>query len=266
MLLALVVHLSLAQSAEPPRGAGVQVGLAPVVAPIPVGPTQHWGSELFVGLRIVEGLTLSMRGQWSWLLVPGPVMACPGGSGLCQAPGAQGPFLRGGGFATLEYAPLRAALSKGLVLEVAALVGVGAFTSEVVLRGATQRADGSTAPPSTAPTEVRPGFLGGLSARLVAGRFFVRLELRDLVASGAVPSVAGCSADDLSLLESARQGGRPVNGASVSLACRAERFDGTSPDGERRADDLPLALSLVQTPAPALVHVVTANLAVGLSF
>lgn len=143
MLLAFIVHLSLAQPSESPRGAGVQVGLAPVVAPIPVGPTQHWGSELFVGLRIVDRLTLSMRGQWNWLLVPGPVMACPGGSGLCQAPGAQGPFLRGGGFATLEYAPLRAQLSRALQFEVAAVVGLGAFSSELVLRGEVQRPDGT---------------------------------------------------------------------------------------------------------------------------
>jgi hypothetical protein len=265
MLLAFIVHLSLAQPAEPPRGAGVQVGLAPVVAPIPLGPTQHWGSELFVGLRIVDRLTLSMRGQWNWLLVPGAVLACPGG-GLCQQPGAQGPFLRGGGFATLEYAPLRTSLSAALQLEVAAVAGVGAFTSEVVLRDARQRPDGTTALASTAPTDVRPGVLAGLSARLVAGRFFVRLEVRDLIASGAVSSVAGCSGEDLSLMDTARREGRPVNGASFSLACRAERFEGTSADGERLADEVPLALSLVRTPAPPLVHVVTANVAVGLSF
>jgi hypothetical protein len=67
-------------------------------------------------------------------------------------------------------------------------------------------------------------------------------------------------------MDTARREGRPVNGASFSLTCRPERFEGTTADGERLADEVPLALSLVRAPAPPLVHVVTANVAVGLSF
>lgn len=94
----------------------------------------------------------------------------------------------------------------------------------------------------------------------------MKLELRDVVASGAVSSVNGCSLDDLTALDVELRAARPLSSATVGTACRVERFDGTTAEGERRANDLPLALGLVRTPASGLVHVVTANLAVGLSF
>lgn len=94
----------------------------------------------------------------------------------------------------------------------------------------------------------------------------VRLEVDDLVMAGSVDRVNGCSEADLKNMDIALRGGSSLATASVSSSCNPASFSGTSTDGRRRSDDVPIAFAAVKQPAAATHHVVTFNLGLGVTF
>ncbi len=103
----------------------------------------------------------------------------------------------------------------------------------------------------------------GAGFRVLLGeRFAVRLEVRDTVYTAKVDQVNGCDVNDLTALDTAIRQGRQdlaaVPGLSASCQSRGvPYFSSTHSEGYQHRGDVPLALSLVNTPSSDVLNLVS---------
>jgi hypothetical protein len=129
----------------------------------------------------------------------------------------------------------------------------------------------------TPPVDARPaifmstGLRAGLGASVGLGvriipllRVVVEVQYQAIPAN--VSQVAGCDEADLLAMDLELRAGRDPSVATVKVACSAERFSGVDENGRRRANEVPLALNLVRSPAGEIAHRFSPMVGIELAF
>ena len=159
-----------------------------------------------------------------------------------------------GALMTVEVTPFQGSLGSKVVRFSAGLfggAGVGGTKHQL-------KPENTSGPATFGDTGVRPLVALGAGFRIQYGKHFtVRLEVRDLVYSGRIESVNGCSAADLAALNRAQYSGRLD---ALSNACDLGTFAG------KRENDVPLANNLTKSPTNELVQNIGLQLGVGFVF
>lgn len=144
----------------------------------------------------------------------------------------------------------------------------GAVSTRAQLKPQSVKQDGSSSPPTSGDTGLRPTLGVGVGVHFeFLERFSARLEVRQLAIPGRTNSVNGCDANDLRAIDNALRAGNPVAAATTSAGCRVETFDGTAPEtGLRRSNDVPIALGLVRNSGSLFQSYLLAQVSVGVTF
>lgn len=255
LLVALGLVPSLSLAAEEPRDP-------PVVEAKPPARLRRWQLSLdpFVPTLGGKAVTLGSALRGSFEIV--------GGFGLTASVGAN--WLRLGGDLGSP--------GEVLVTDFAGLLGVqfaptfGRF-HPFVRAGALLVASSHLMTP---PVDARPavflstGLRAGLGASVGLGvriipllRVVVEVQYQAIPAN--VSQVAGCDEADLLAMDLELRAGRDPSAAAVKSACSQERFSGRDENADRRAN-VPLALSLVRTPAGEFAHRFSPMVGIELAF
>jgi outer membrane beta-barrel protein len=215
--------------------------------------TQHDGTGGALLYHLQERLSVRVFGQYDWYAEESGFNAELVSKVHEEAQAASSLLLRWGLVAGVEVAPLygKFAFYDSLVrfsVVLDAGAGVGQTRHQL-------KPGNSAGPASYGDTGAR--FLGNIGGgfRFQFGRHFAfRLELQDLVYTARVDRVNGCNLSDLTALSNARTAGQPLGSASVGGGCKVSDFEGTDASGRARADDIPLATTLVSTPSSDVLN------------
>ena len=215
--------------------------------------TQHDGTAAALLFHLQERLGLRVFGQYNWHAEESGFNAELVSNVHEEAQAATSLLLRWGVVGGVEVAPLygKFAFYDSLV-RFSVLLDAGAGVGKT----RHQLKPGNSAGAATyGDTGTR--FLGNVGGgfRFQFGQHFaLRLELQDLVYTARVDRVNGCSLSDLTSLSNARTAGQPLSSATVGGGCQVSDFEGNDSSGRARADDIPLAVSLVEKPSSDVLN------------
>lgn len=270
--LAVVVAASVARAADPeaPERWRVEVSLAPLSSQLNGVWVQHHGSGLQVSVVVASRFRLlaSVTHHWS-----------AGPSSLNLQADDNNTRIESEPFPRRMYLPQVALLGTELVLArgVAAPLAsshrfeltfqglLGAASSTIELKPVSLRADGSSSPATSGDAGLRPTAGVGLGLRFeFLERFSLRVDVRSLVFSERVTRVNGCDVQDLRSIDMSFRG---LSSRSVGPECRVDQFEGINPNtGASRVNDAPLALAHTRVSSPGLGALVSAQVALGVTF
>ncbi len=250
-----------APAPKPSRGVRHELTLYPAAVQVNQNFTQHTGVAASYTVHLSDGIGLFVTPLFNWRneneRPVGPTLQMDSGQTL----------LEWGGLVGTELSPLRGTIGTGSMqadLSLGIFAGIGAGKSRHLLKW-----DNLAGPATYGDAGAR--FLAsagaGLRARLW-DRLTLRLEVRDVGFSRATSTLNGCNENDLTEMDRVLRQGRTVDAARpvVSNGCRVETFEGTNQAGRNRSDDVPLALSVVKTPAAGVHHLVSVYAGAGFTF
>jgi outer membrane beta-barrel protein len=240
------------------RGRG-EVVLYPAAPQINGKFTQHFGTAASLVYHLHENFAFQLTPQFNWFNSESSFNQELINKVREQAQAATSLLLVYGLQGGVEVAPLygKFAFYEGTLAQFSLVLnaGAGIGNTRMQLRAA------NTAGPDTFGDAGFKflGSVGGGFRVLLGDRFALRLEVRDLVYTARVDSVDGCSGSDLSALNNwFRTGfgnGVPISSVTVGGGCQTQKFTGTDPKtGYAYAEDIPLALNLVQSPSSDVLN------------
>ncbi|MFT3707962.1 MAG: hypothetical protein QM817_09930 [Archangium sp.] len=263
--LAQPVGEEVVERGSPPAGIQprLELLLYPVRAQINPLYTNHVGSSGAVQLRLSDSFAFMISGGYDWFSSVSPFNAQLVENFRVEEQASQSLLWTWSTLAGVEVSPAFGQLrvgNSGTRFGLFLNGGLGAGGSRHQLIPATEL----RASPMYGDTGVR--FLGSLGAGLrvqLGERLTIRLEVRDVAASGAVSTVNGCSGADLRTIQRSFNLADDFESGSIGSSCRTDAFmDGSGPS---RLAGVSSALSLTQSNSQApLIHTVTA--ALGASF
>jgi outer membrane beta-barrel protein len=247
-----------------------EITLFPVAVQVNGKFTQHFGTMGQLTYHLQENFGLMITGGGNWFNTESSLNGELVAKARVEAQAASSLLWTWGVLGGVEVTPFYGKFSffEGTLAQFSIVLsgGVGIGSTRHQLKPENERMDGTVSPATYGDTGYR--FMAGLGAgfRLQLGqRFAFRLEVRDVVYTARVEQVNGCDRADLTAMDAATRAGRPVTSAMVGGACQVATFDGTDPDtGQRRSNDVPLALSLVRNPSSDVLNNV--GLYAGISF
>ncbi|MBL8920647.1 MAG: outer membrane beta-barrel domain-containing protein [Myxococcaceae bacterium] len=247
-----------------------EVTLYPVALQVNGKFTQHFGTMGQLTYHLQENFGLMITGGGNWFNSESSLNGELVEKARVEAQAASSLLWTWGVLGGVEVTPFygKFAFFEGTLAQFSFVLngGAGIGGTRHQLKPESARMDGTISPATYGDTGYR--FMAGLGAgfRLQLGqRFAFRLEVRDVVYTARVERVNGCGVEDLRAMDTALRGGRPVSSAMVGGSCRVDTFDGTDPDtGQRRSNDVPLALGLVRNPSSDVLNNI--GLYAGVSF
>jgi outer membrane beta-barrel protein len=256
----VAVHV-VQEKALPLESRG-EVALFPVVPQVNGKFTDHLGTSLSLLWHVRENFSLSLSGGYNWYSAEARFNQELVDKTQTQAQAATSLLLVFNAMAGIEVAPLYgkfAFFENSLVtfdFVVNGAFGFGGTRHQ--LKGQTVTAAGSLSAPSYGDTGLR--LMGSIGAGFrvhIAQRFSVRLEVRDIVYTARVERVNGCTASDLTAMNtiaSMATGERDPRAATVSSGCNKDSFSGEDDAREPKSRALPLALNLVRNPTSDVLN------------
>ncbi len=247
-----------------------EVTLYPVAMQVNGKFTQHFGTMGQLTYHLQENFAFMVTGGGNWFNSESSLNGELVDKARVEAQAASSLLWTWGVLGGVEVTPFygKFAFFEGTLAQFSFVLngGAGIGSTRHQLKPESARPDGSISPATYGDTGYR--FNAGLGAgfRLQLGnRFAFRLEVRDVVYTARVERVNGCNREDLSAMDMALRGGKPVTSVNVGSGCRVDTFDGTDPDtGLKRSNDVPLALGLVKNPSSDVLNNV--GLYAGISF
>jgi outer membrane beta-barrel protein len=239
-----------------------ELALFPAVAQLNGKFTQHFGTALSYTYHLHENFAIQFTPLWNWFNTESEFNQELINKVREEAQAATSLLLSWGVLGGVEVVPLygkfawyeESLLQYRVVITGAA--GYGGTRHQLKLEN-----ERENTPATFGDTGNR--FLGSIGAgfRVQFGdRFAVRLEVRDVVYTARVDRVNGCDSADFQILDADFRAGKDPALSSVKEGCRAETFS----LAEDRANDIPLARSLVAEPTSDVLNLV--GLYAGASF
>jgi outer membrane beta-barrel protein len=240
------------------RGRG-EVVLYPVAPQINGKFTQHFGTAASLVYHLHENFAFQLTPQFNWASGESSFNQELINKVREQAQAATSLLLVYGLQGGVEVAPLygKFAFYQGTLGQFSVVLNAGAGIGDTRMQ---LRAANSAGPDTFGDAGFKfLGSVGGGFRVLLGDRFALRLEIRDLIYTARVDSVDGCSASDLSALNNwFRTGfstGVPISSVTVSGGCQTQKFTGAdAKTGYNFAEDIPLALNLVQSPSSDVLN------------
>ena len=230
-----------------PQSGRHEVALFPVVPMINSGTSVQVGAAAIYGFRISEGFALQLMPLLSYVTSRTTERELIN-TGRRQPSEPVEPLPHYGAIAGIELSPTlggELSFNDGPQVRFSLLInaGVGAASSQVVLRRETPGCTGDTCKPAAyGSAGVKPIAAAGIGVRVELGTHVaIRLELRDLVHTTKVSRINGCALSDLDSLER--------GGATGSASCDTSAFV--------NAEDRPLARKLLEESGSEIRHVAT---------
>jgi outer membrane beta-barrel protein len=227
--------------------------------------TQHDGTAFSYLYHLQERLALRAMGQWNWYAHESAFNEELVEKVHEEAQAATSLLLQWGAVGGVEVSPLYGKFAFydslahfSVVLDAGA--GLGKTRHQL-------KPNNDAGPATYGDTGNRfVGDLGGGFRFQFGEHFSVRMEVHDMVYTARVDRVNGCSLGDLNSLENARTAGQSLDSAGVSGGCNVKAFSGTDSANRPRADDIPLAMTLVNSPTSDVVNNVAFYAGIGLVF
>ena len=221
--------------------------------------TQHFGTAASIVYHLHENFAFQITPQFNWYnsessfnqeLINKVREQAQAATSLLLVEGLQG---------GVEVAPLygKFAFYEGTLGQFSLVLNAGAGVGNTRMQ---LRAANTAGPDTYGDAGLKfLGSVGGGFRVLLGDRFALRLEVRDLIYTARVDSVDGCNVGDLGALNNwFRTGypnGVPISSVAVSGACATSKFVGTDgKTGYNYAEDIPLALNLVQSPSSDVLN------------
>jgi len=237
------------------QGRG-ELSLYPVAVQVNGEFTQHWGTALSYTYHLHENFGLQLTPQYNWSADESAFNRELIFKVREEAQAASSLLLLYGAILGVEVTPLHGkfAFYDSALVHYTVVVngGVGAGVTRHQLRPALEGHGESFGDTGTKLM----GSVGGGFRFLIADRFALRLEVRDLVYTAKVDQVNGCDLDDLTALNARLSAGETsFQHVAVRANCQVGRFEGDDPHtGSPRRLDVPLAKALLETPSSDVLN------------
>lgn len=228
--------------------------------------TQHFGSQASIVYHLQENFALQITGGYNWYNSESSFNGELVEKARTEAQAATSLLLTGGVTGGVEVTPFygKFSLFEGTLAHFSVVLngGAGVGWTRHQLKPESVRQDGSISGATYGDTGAR--FMGGLGLgfRVRFGdHFALRLEVRDTVYTARTDRVNGCNVDDLRAMDAKVRAGQDVLTASVTQQCSSDglnpdnpKFAGTDDNGNKRSNDVPLALNLVRVPSSDVLN------------